>query len=207
MNAQFAFPRANRARTYICAVCLDTTWLFERERPTPWPEGVFPPVNSRDAWWVQGWAGGHQQGRLVSASDDGGRRLEASKKIRGIRLLTDPDTTVFVYWLSKIPYLEFSTPSPACNPAFTAGRPKRGLKGIKGPALCVGWPLRGLTSRCPLRPASRGVLAGATPLLETGTPTGPTYRRPTVHKLAFFGLRTKFRIQELARTRRVQVFL
>ena len=180
--------------TYICAVCLDTTWLFERERPTPWPEGVFPPVNSRDAWWVQGWAGGHQQGRLVSASDDGGRRLEASKKIRGIRLLTDPDTTVFVYWLSKIPYLEFSTPSPACNPAFTAGRPKRGLRGLP-PGAPFGRP-RVASSRARLH-SWRLELPPVQPIV------GPLFIN---WPFLDFGLSLEFK-NELARTRRVQVFL
>ena len=97
--------------------------------------------------------------RPVSASDDGGRRVEASKKIRE----SVPDCPPI-----SAPHLLHASPviaRPRSAPA--AQRPKR-KRGVR----------EGVTSRCPLSPlplrasagrASRGVLPGATPLLVTGT--------------------------------------
>ena len=92
--------------------------------------------------------------RPVSASDDGGRRVEASKKIRE----SVPDCPPI-----SAPHLLHASPviaRPRSAPA--AQRPKR-KRGVR----------EGVTSRCPLSPlplrasagrASRGVLPGATPL-------------------------------------------
>ena len=112
--------------------------------------------------------------RPVSASDDGGRRVEASKKIR--ESVPDCPPISAPHLLHASPVIARPRSAPAAqsvSEGFERGLPP-------GAPL----PLRASAGR-----ASRGVLPGATPLLVTGTLqkpegftwswTGPGRRRET----------------------------
>ena len=129
----------------------------KRQRPAPWPEGVFPTqaisLNPpRDAE-VGGWASRDRRG---SARADDARRQPLGRKKRGIRV-------------SNHPY------SPLPN-----------QRSPRDPHACIanGDIERGYPPVLPL--ASRGALVGATPLLVTGTralagaPPRPTRAAVTV---------------------------
>ena len=104
--------------------------------------------------------------RPVSASDDGGRRVEASKKIR--ESVPDCPPISAPHLLHASPVIARPRSAPAAqsvSEGFERGLPP-------GAPL----PLRASAGR-----ASRGVLPGATPLLVTGTlqkPEGFTWTGP-----------------------------